>query len=136
MAAVAAPLCSREIIKNVSHARGFQASFRPKPFQLVGGSGLHLHLSIHRVTTKREHSIPEELKGASDRAGEDRIKASQFLSGILGLLVDLCGFSMPSHESYARASDPSVMGRYVAWGKTISPFLLIKLQTDIGKFDA
>ena len=30
---------------------------------------------------------------------------------------------MPSHESYARACDPSIMGRYVAWGKTISPFL-------------
>ena len=131
MAAVDSALCAQEIIKNVALSQGFRACFRPKPFQNLDGSGLHLHLSLHEETNKQEQSRSDQTMTIPQNIEEHQIdkRANQFLAGILTRLVALWAFSMPSPESYDRSSDPWVMGRHVAWGEN-NIFVPINQITD------
>ena len=100
MAAVDTLIQCQEIIRIVAGKYGFRACFLPRPFANGPTSGLHTHLSL----------LQGHLPGQSSR-----VRESDFLAGILHRLPLLCGFGMPSADSYRRVQ-PGCAGAWVTWG--------------------
>ncbi|ACO48010.1 glutamine synthetase family protein [Deinococcus deserti] len=98
----------RETARGVAEAHGLVASFLPKPFEGVAGSGCHLNLSLWRDGANAM-ADPHHPTGIS-REGQ------HFLAGVLFHLPALCALSVPSHNSYHRLRPHFWAGAYTAWG--------------------
>ncbi|KAF2476028.1 glutamine synthetase/guanido kinase [Lindgomyces ingoldianus] len=79
---------SLEIVKQTAVQHGFQATFLPKPFARLYCLGQHVHLSVHVDECDSDEKVQE-------------IQES-FLAGILRRLPLLCGYGMPSRDSFKR----------------------------------
>jgi glutamine synthetase len=83
------------IATSVADAHGLTASFMPKPFAHMAGSGLHFHLSIAERSGKNvfeETTDPLELSPL----------AYHFVAGLLAHAGALCALSAPTVNSYKR----------------------------------
>lgn len=90
-------LRAKETIKAIWSQREMKATMFPKPTELSGLVGQHIHLSIS----------PCDAEGS-------------FLVGILSNLPALCALSMPNHDSYSRVLDfGGTFGTWVGWGEQL-----------------
>jgi glutamine synthetase len=131
MAAVHAVFCATEIIKETSRQNGFRAIFHPKPFQKLQPTGLHLHLSVHSQDPHGKEVEVDQLVQTSTRSSHEipRTTADTFLAGILKRLSLITAISLPSQDSYLRASTGVAMGNVVSWGKENSSVPVSEVST-------
>ncbi len=88
------------MVKSLAEKHGLRATFMPKPFQRLTGSGCHTHISLW-----------DRERGTSLFADPaDPLKLSpmayQFLGGILHSAEALCAIVTPSVNSYRRINAP------------------------------
>ncbi|HVI51013.1 MAG TPA: type III glutamate--ammonia ligase [Candidatus Sulfotelmatobacter sp.] len=84
--------------KALAERRGYRATFMPKPFNNLTGSGCHFHVSLWNGKT----NLFEDEKG---ELGMSEL-AYQFLGGIMHSAADLCAFFNPTVNSYKRINAP------------------------------
>lgn len=98
------------MVKAIAEARGFRATFMPKPFAHLTGNGCHVHLSVW--------DAPGETNLFADPEGELGLSelAYHFIGGVLHAGRSLCAFSNPTVNSYRRINAPAT-----ASGATWSP---------------
>ena len=84
------------MVKALAEERGQQATFMPKPFANLTGSGAHHHLSLWDLDGKDNLFLDK-----SDPRGLSSVALS-FLGGLLAHAKGLCALTAPSVNSYKR----------------------------------
>jgi len=97
-------------VKRVAQREGLIATFMPKPFSNLTGSGAHVHLSLWDT-----HSGRNLFDDSADPSGLSML-AHQFIAGVLSHAAALTAFVAPTVNSYKRLSSPTSLS-----GATWSP---------------
>jgi glutamine synthetase len=98
----------REAARGVAANHGIIASFMPKPFQHLAGSGAHLHFSLWK-DGKNMFYDPAAANGLSETC-------RFFIGGVLKHLKALCAFTASTVNSYKRLVPHSWASAYVCYG--------------------
>ena len=97
------------MVKSIAEKHGLRATFMPKPFQDLTGSGCHAHVSLWTKKGKNAfHDAKGEL-GLSDTA-------YHFIGGLMQSADALCALTNPTVNSYKRINAPETLS-----GATWSP---------------
>ncbi len=94
--------------KAIAEKHGLRATFMPKPFPQLTGSGCHAHVSVWKGNT----NLFEDGKG---ELGVSKLGYS-FIGGIIHNAEALCAFTNPTVNSYKRINAPRTLS-----GATWSP---------------
>lgn len=95
----------KHLASKVAAARGLRATFMPKPFWGVNGSGAHVHLNIFRGG--------ENLFGSDGRIGAEGLHC---LAGILRRSKALAAVAAPTVNSYKRLVPHHEAPTRLVWG--------------------
>ncbi len=88
------------MLKSVAEKHGLRATFMPKPFKGLTGSGCHAHISVWNLDgTKNAFSDDTKELGLSDRG-------RHFLGGIMKHASALAAICNPTVNSYKRINAP------------------------------
>ena len=88
------------MVKSIAEKHGLRATFMPKPFSNLTGSGCHVHVSLW--SSKDGACIFEDSK---DELGLSKI-AYNFIGGIIYSAEALCAITNPVVNSYKRINAP------------------------------
>ena len=96
------------MVKTIAEKHGLRATFMPKPFMNLTGSGCHAHVSVW----KGKKNLFEDPKGELGLAP----LAYQFIGGVIHNAEALCALTNPTVNSYKRINAPVTLS-----GATWSP---------------
>jgi glutamine synthetase len=97
-------------VKTIAKKHGAMATFMPKPFWGVNGSGCHIHQSIIDLETgKNLFNDPESKTGLSEAA-------IHYVGGVLKHSTAMSAIVAPQVNSYKRLVPHYEAPVYVAWG--------------------
>jgi glutamine synthetase len=94
--------------KSIAEKHGMRATFMPKPFSELTGSGCHAHVSVWKGRT----NLFDDPKG---ELGLSRL-AYAFIGGVMHNAASLCALTNPTVNSYKRINAPRTVS-----GATWSP---------------
>jgi glutamine synthetase len=98
------------MVKSIAEKHGLRATFMPKPFANLTGSGCHVHISLWSAKTKENLFEDTEAElGISETA-------KFFIGGIMHSAEALCAVTNPVVNSYKRINAPPTLS-----GATWSP---------------
>lgn len=99
------------MVKSIAEAHGYRATFMPKPFAHLTGSGCHAHISLWDAETGSKNLF-------EDDAGELGLSqlAYHFIGGVMHSAEALCAITNPTVNSYKRINAPVTLS-----GATWSP---------------
>ncbi|MFB6195258.1 MAG: gamma-glutamylputrescine synthetase [Haloplanus sp.] len=100
-----------ETVRAVAAAHGVDATFRPKPFDELPGTGCHVHLSLWRDGENVLHD--PDADGPYPLSEEGR----QFVGGLLEHAPALVAITAPTVESYDRLAPGMWSSAYTCWGE-------------------
>jgi glutamine synthetase len=103
-------LTYKEIVRSLARKAGYVATFMPKPYAHLPGSGLHVHLSLWDTAGVRDLSI-----GESDEAPLSPL-GRHFVAGLLSHAGALSGIGSPIVNSYKRLLPGSWAPAHICWG--------------------
>jgi glutamate---methylamine ligase len=98
------------MVKSIAEKHGLRATFMPKPFANLTGSGCHVHVSLW--STKDGGCL---FAAASDELGLSK-SAYHFIGGVIHSAEGLCAITNPAVNSYKRINAPPTLS-----GATWSP---------------
>jgi len=98
----------REVVKGIAQQHGLSASFMPKPFYHLAGSGAHLHLSLFKNGVNVFYD-PDDKCGLSETA-------KHFIGGVLKHLKAVCAFTASTVNSYKRLLPHHWASAYTCYG--------------------
>jgi glutamate---methylamine ligase len=96
------------MVKSIAEKHGMRATFMPKPFRELTGSGCHAHVSLWKGRT----NLFEDDKG---ELGLSKLGYA-FIGGVMHSAAALCAFLNPTVNSYKRINAPRTVS-----GATWSP---------------
>ena len=96
------------MVKAIAEKHGLRATFMPKPFANLTGSGCHVHVSLW----KDGKNLFED---GNDGLGLSRT-AYNFIGGVMNAAQELCSITNPTVNSYKRINAPTTLS-----GATWSP---------------
>jgi glutamine synthetase len=96
------------MVKAIAEKHGLRATFMPKPFLNLTGSGAHFHLSLW----KGDENVFDD---PNDGHGLSKV-AYQFIGGVMNAASELVAISNPTVNSYKRINAPVTLS-----GATWSP---------------
>lgn len=98
------------MVKSIAEKHGLRATFMPKPFANLTGSGCHVHASLWSTKTGENAFL--------DGAGELGLSqtAYHFIGGVMHHAEALCAITNPTVNSYKRINAPATLS-----GATWSP---------------
>ena len=103
-------LLYKQVVKTIAHKHGKNATFMPKPFWGINGSGCHIHQSLIDLETGQNvFSDPEMPEGLSE-------KAILYINGLLGHAKGMSLIVAPLVNSYKRLVPHYEAPVYIAWG--------------------
>jgi len=94
--------------KSIAEKHGYRATFMPKPFAHLTGSGCHAHVSVWDKTGKKNLFLNK-----SDEMGLSKL-AYQFLAGVLNSADSMAAMFIPTVNSYKRV-DAAVTASGATW---------------------
>ena len=103
-------MLAKRIIYDTALEAGYKATFLPKPFSGVNGSGMHTNYSIRSTKTG------ENLFYDSTQPSGLSTFAQQFISGNLAIIDALTAIANPTINSYKRLVPGYEAPVFVAWG--------------------
>lgn len=115
----------RLVARHVAAARGLHATFMPKPFGDVNGSGLHIHLSLAQGGRNAfyDPSAPDQLSEV----------ARHFLAGVLTHARGFTAVTNPLVNSYKRLVPGYEAPIYATWSqRDHSPLVRVPSRREAG----
>ena len=103
-------LTYKAVVRGAARDAGIVATFMPKPYAHLPGSGMHLHLSLWNGDGTRDLSIGETDDAPLSTMG------GQFVAGLLDHARALVGVGSPIVNSYKRLQPGSWAPAHVCWG--------------------
>jgi glutamine synthetase type III len=91
------------MVKSIAEKNGFRATFMPKPFSNLTGSGCHVHASLWSKKTGK--NVFDDGNG---ELGLSQI-AYHFIGGVMHNAEALCAISNPTVNSYKRINAPPTL---------------------------
>jgi glutamine synthetase len=101
----------RYTIKAVAQQAGLIASFMPKPFIGLNGSGMHVHQSLRRLDGETAMADERDQYGLSD-------VAKHFIAGQLHHAAGMCAVLAPLINSYKRLVRGFEAPVVISWART------------------
>jgi glutamate---methylamine ligase len=98
------------MVKSIAEKHRLRATFMPKPFAHLTGSGCHVHVSLWSTKTQ------SNLFASGDNELGLSETAYQFIAGVMHSAEALCAFTNPMVNSYKRINAPPTLS-----GATWSP---------------
>jgi len=89
------------MVKSIAEKNGFRATFMPKPFANLTGSGCHAHVSLWK---DGRNAFEDE----GDALGLSRI-GYHFIGGLIGAAQEICAITNPTVNSYKRINAPATL---------------------------
>jgi glutamate---methylamine ligase len=86
------------MVKSIAEKHGLRATFMPKPFLNLTGSGAHFHVSLW----DGDANVFDDGK---DAHGLSKL-GYQFIGGVMGAAAEMCAISNPTVNSYKRINAP------------------------------
>jgi glutamine synthetase type III len=99
------------MVKSIAEKHGLRATFMPKPFPTLTGSGCHVHLSLWDVETGKTSTFADK----DDEMGLSK-QGYHFLGGIMQHATGMTAITNPTVNSYKRINAPRTVS-----GATWSP---------------
>jgi glutamine synthetase len=96
----------KRVVKSVARAHGCEATFIPKPYRDMAGSGLHIHVSLLDDAGKNIFAAANPLESASLR---------QVIAGTLVTLADGMALCAPGPNSYRRFRNEAYVPLHPTW---------------------
>ena len=90
------------MVKEIAQARGFRATFMPKPFAHLTGNGCHAHISLWSNDRKTNHFAGDDEMGLGP-------KCYHFIGGLMSHAAALAALSNPTVNSYKRINAPATL---------------------------
>jgi glutamine synthetase len=103
-------LTVRYAVKSVAHQCGLHATFMPKPFFGVNGSGMHTHQSLFDLEGRNVFFSPDDPYYLSPLA-------RHFIAGQLFHARAMCAVLSPTVNSYKRLTPGYEAPVYICWGQ-------------------
>lgn len=103
-------LILKQALKTVAHEKGLHATFMPKPFFGINGSGMHTHQSLFDPRGRNLFYDPKDKYNLSPLA-------YHFLGGQLAHACELAALLCPTVNSYKRLVRGYEAPVYVCWGQ-------------------
>ncbi|MGB6538488.1 MAG: type III glutamate--ammonia ligase [Xanthobacteraceae bacterium] len=88
------------MVKSIAEKHGLRATFMPKPFANLTGSGCHIHISLWSATDGR--NLFEDKNG---ELGLSQL-AYHFIGGVMHSAEAMCAITNPAVNSYKRINAP------------------------------
>ena len=120
----------RVALKAVAQRHGLYATFMPKPFYGINGSGMHTHQSLADITTGRNLFHDE-----SDPYGLSPL-AKHFMAGLLAHARGMIAVLAPLVNSYKRLVPGYEAPVYISWARINRSALIRVPQTSKGRPEA
>ncbi|MHA1480658.1 MAG: type I glutamate--ammonia ligase [Candidatus Thorarchaeota archaeon] len=102
-------ILTRLAVAEIAHRYGSTATFMPKPFPGMNGSGLHLHQSLWDVEDKKNLFTSDDSEGLSEIG-------RHYVAGILEHARALSALVAPTINSYKRLTPGYEAPTRIAWG--------------------
>lgn len=96
------------VVKNVARRHGLHATFMPKPYFGINGSGMHTNCSLSKNDGKNAFYDPKTANGLSDLA-------NKWITGILKHAKGFCLITNPTVNSYKRIVPGFEAPCYISW---------------------
>jgi glutamine synthetase len=96
----------KRAVKSVARAHGCEATFLPKPYRDMAGSGLHIHVSLLDAGGRNIFAAAEPLASAPLR---------QAIAGTLITLADGMALCAPGPNSYRRFRSEAYVPLHASW---------------------
>ncbi len=118
----------RLIVKEQALARGYYASFMPKPLFGINGSGMHTHQSLFK----------DGRNAFYDQSNEYHLSelAKKYISGILVHVREMCLITNQWVNSYKRLVPGYEAPCYISWGRRNRSSLIRVPMYQLGKENA
>lgn len=100
------------LVKTLAQAKGLLASFMPKPFSGMNGSGMHTHQSIFAGGKNVFFNAEQKDRGC---LSDDAMK---FIGGLMKHARAIAAISNPTVNSYKRLVPGYEAPCYITWGRT------------------
>jgi glutamine synthetase len=99
----------RLVVKEVAAKQGVHATFMPKPFESVQGSGMHLHLSLSDGEKNAFYDETDEYNLS--------IVAKQFIAGLLRHSAEITAVTNQTVNSYKRLVPGFEAPIHISWAR-------------------
>ncbi len=99
----------KELARELAHRAGLGATFMPRPFPRLVGSGLHVNLSLQDAPGSNAFAAADEEYGLSPLG-------RHALAGLIAHHEALCGIGAPTINSYKRLVPGLIAGYWANWG--------------------
>ena len=96
----------KRIVKSTARAHGCEATFLPKPYEAMAGSGLHIHVSLLDAAGQNIFAAPRPLDSAPLR---------HVIAGTLRTLADGMALCAPGPNSYRRFRTEAYVPLHPTW---------------------
>ncbi len=103
-------LIYKDVVREVARRAGLVATFMPKPYAHLPGSGLHIHISLWDLEGKRDLTVGESEEAPLSKLG------GHFAAGLLAHAPALSGVGSPIVNSYKRLLPGSWAPAHICWG--------------------
>jgi glutamine synthetase len=110
-------------VKDLAFREGMLATFVGRPWNEIGGSGFHVHLSL-RESGRPAFADPSGEHGLSDTA-------RHFVAGVLAHMPALVAVLNPTVNAYKRIAAGGVVSKTVSWGLD-NRFTLVRVPSERG----
>ncbi len=104
-------MTAKYVIKAIAAQQGLYATFLPKPFYGVNGSGLHIHQQLFSVETGKNVFLDERAEYGLSETGR------RFIAGQLAHARAMCALLAPLVNSYKRLVRGFEAPVFVNWGR-------------------
>lgn len=114
----------RQVIRSVAERRGFRATFMPKPFRDMAGSGMHLFQQLLRYPTGED--LLRDPRGADELSRTARL----MIAGQMHHAAAMCAIVAPTVNSYKRLAAGHRAPRHARWAR-VGESALIRVPAGI-----
>ena len=103
-------LVMKEVVRALARKYGLIASYMPKTFEHIAGSGLHTHMALWDTDDKNLMLSPNVVESPLSEVGR------HFVGGLLQHAPGLSGAGAPTVNSYKRLQPGSWAPAHITWG--------------------
>jgi glutamine synthetase len=96
----------KRVVKSVARARGCEATFLPKPYRDMAGSGLHVHVSLLDSSGRNIFAAPDVMSSQPLRHA---------IAGMLATLADGMALCAPGPNSFRRFRSEAYVPVHADW---------------------
>ncbi|SCJ63555.1 Glutamine synthetase [uncultured Clostridium sp.] len=113
------------VVKSVAQRHGVYATFMPKPFFGINGSGMHVNMSLMKEGKNAFYDEGDKLALSKD--------AYSFIAGLMKHVKELAAITNPLVNSYKRLVPDYEAPVYIAWSaKNRSPLIRVPATRGAG----